>query len=117
MRIAALLLTTALLTPAQNAVETPSPQPFDAWLTDLIADARSRGYSEDLLAETLSGLQPIPRVVERDRSQAELTISLDRYFQTRITPRVVRLGRQHATSERELLRRIQTTYGVPPSIV
>jgi peptidoglycan lytic transglycosylase B len=111
------ILLAALLAPAQDVVETPSPQPFDAWLSNLIADARSRGYSEDLLAETLSGLRPIPRVVERDRSQAELTISFDRYFRTRITPRIVRLGREHAASERTLLRRIQSMYGVPPSIV
>jgi len=105
-----------MFAPAQNVVEEPS-RPFDAWLTDLIADARSHGFGDDLLNDTLAGLQPLPRVVERDRSQAELTITLDRYFRTRITPRVIRLGRQHATSERTLLRAIQTTYGVPPSIV
>jgi membrane-bound lytic murein transglycosylase B len=116
MRILALLLAGVLLAPAQEVVEEPS-RPFDAWLGDLIADARSRGFEESLLNETLAGLEPLPRVVERDRSQAELTITLNRYFQTRITPRVIRLGRQHATAEEALLRRIQTTYGVPSSIV
>jgi len=116
MRILALLLAGVLLAPAQEAVEEPS-RPFDAWLGDLIADARSRGFEESLLNETLAGLEPLPRVVERDRSQAELTITLNRYFQTRITPRVVRLGRQHAVSEEALLRRIQTAYGVPAPIV
>lgn len=115
MRILALLLAGVLLAPAQEVVE--EPRPFDAWLGDLIADARSRGFEESLLNETLAGLEPLPRVVERDRSQAELTITLNRYFQTRITPRVIRLGRQHATAEEALLRRIQTTYGVPSSIV
>src|SRR5712675_2180746 len=99
MRILALLLAAALLAPPQDVVEEP-PRPFNEWLNDLISDARSRGFSEDLLNDTLSGLQPLPRVVERDQSQAELTITFDRYFRTRITPRVIRLGRQHATSER-----------------
>jgi len=116
MRILALLLAGVLLAPAQEVVEEPS-RPFDAWLGDLIADARSRGFEESLLNETLAGLEPLPRVVERDRSQAELTITLNRYFQTRITPRVIRLGRQHAASEEALLRQIQTTYGVPSPIV
>jgi membrane-bound lytic murein transglycosylase B len=116
MRILALLLAGVLLAPAQEVVEEQA-RPFDAWLGDLIADARSRGFEETLLNDTLVGLQPLPRVVERDRSQAELTITLDRYFQTRITPRIIRLGRQHEASERALLRRIQTTYGVPSSIV
>ena len=116
MRILALVLVAALLAPGQDAVEE-QPRPFDEWLSALIAEARSRGFEEGLLNETLAGLQPLPRVVERDRSQAELTITLDRYFQTRITPRIIRLGREHATSEPTLLRRIQETYGVSPSIV
>ena len=45
MRILALLFAAALLAPAQDVVEEPS-RPFDAWLTDLIADARSRGFSK-----------------------------------------------------------------------
>jgi len=118
MRVVILLFAGLLLAPlhAQEAVEAPS-QPFDAWLDELIADARSRGFDEALLNNTLAGLQPIPRVVERDRAQAELTLTLDRYYRTRITPRIVRLGRQHATSERTILRNVQAAYGVPPSIV
>src|ERR1700704_6661513 len=115
MRILAVLVAATLLAPAQTVVE--EPRPFSDWLTDLIADARSRGFSEDLLVDTLAGLQPPPRVVERDRSQAELTITLDRYFRTRITPRVIRLGRQHAASERTLLNAIRPRYGETPSFV
>src|SRR5476649_1012272 len=55
--------------PVQDVVQEPS-RPFDEWLTDLIADARSRGFSDDVINDTLAGLQPRPRVVERDRSQA-----------------------------------------------
>jgi membrane-bound lytic murein transglycosylase B len=83
----------------------------------VIDEARSRGFSNDLINSTLVGLTPIPRVVERDTAQAEFTITLDRYFRTRITPRVVRMGREHATEQRALLRRIQATYGVSPSIL
>ena len=118
MRILTLLLAALLLAPlrAQEIVEEPQ-RPFDAWLADLIADAKSRGFDDALLNDTLAGLQPLPRVVERDRAQAELTLTLDRYYRTRITPRIVRLGRQHATSERTILKNVQTAYGVPPSIV
>ena len=97
-------------------METPS-RPFEEWLHDLIDEARARGFSDELIDATLSGLTPIPRVVERDSSQAEFTITLDRYFATRVTPRIVRQGREHAMQDRALLRRIQTTYGVSPGIV
>ena len=116
MRLLALLLAGVLLAPAQDVVEEPA-RPFDAWLNDFIADARSRGFDETLLKSTLEGLQPLPRVLERDRAQAEMTLTLDRYYRTRITPRIVRLGRRHATSERTILRNVQAAYGVPPGIV
>jgi membrane-bound lytic murein transglycosylase B len=116
MRLAALLLTATMLTPQQSAAPAPSP-PFEAWLQELIAEARSRGFSDELIDATLSGLTPIPRVVERDSSQAEFTITLDRYFQTRVTPRIIRLGRQQAMEQRAVLRRIRAEYGVPPGIV
>jgi membrane-bound lytic murein transglycosylase B len=96
----------------------PEPsRPFEEWLQGVIDEAHARGFSDELIASTLTGLTPIQRVVERDSSQAEFTITLDRYFRTRITPRIVRIGREHATSQRTLLRRIQASYGVSPSIV
>jgi membrane-bound lytic murein transglycosylase B len=122
MRLAALILSTMVLVPQQappapqTAVE-PGSRPFEEWLHDLIDEARTRGFSDELIDSTLSGLTPLARVVERDSSQAEFTITLDRYFRTRITPRVVRMGREHAAEESALLRRIQDTYGVSPSIL
>src|SRR5262245_66688640 len=119
MRLPALLLSTLLLFPQQTpptAPETSSP-PFEQWLQGLIDEARGRGFSDDLINSTLVGLTPIARVVERDTAQAEFRISLDRYFRTRITPRVIRMGREQAMAQRALLQRIQTTYGVPPSIL
>src|SRR5712691_9898610 len=116
MRLAALLLAVATLTPQQSAVEAPS-RPFEEWLHDLVDEAHARGFSDDLIEATLTGLTPLPRVVERDGSQAEFTMTLDRYFRTSVTPRIVRLGWQQAIHERTLLRRIQSAYGVSPSIV
>ncbi len=119
MRLPVILLSTLLLLPQQtppSAPEAPSP-PFEQWLQGVIDEARARGYSDELINSTLVGLTPIARVVERDSAQAEFTITLERYFRTRITPRVVRLGREHATEQRALLTRIQATYGVSPSIL
>jgi len=94
----------------------PSP-PFEAWLQGLIDEARGRGYSVELIQSTLAGLTPISRVVELDNSQAEFTITFDRYYQTRVSPRVVRLGREHAAQQRTLLQQIESAYGVPSSTV
>jgi membrane-bound lytic murein transglycosylase B len=107
-----------MLAPRQSAVEPqPLSPPFEEWLQGVIAEAHQRGFSDELIDATLTGLTPIPRVVERDTSQAEFTITFDRYFRTRVTPRVIRMGRQHAMDERTLLGRIRVEYGVPPGIV
>src|ERR1043165_952977 len=117
MRVAALLLTTTLLAAPQDAVQPPQQPPFEEWLQGVIDEARSRGYSDELIGQTLTGLTPISRVVERDSSQAEFTITLDRYFNTRVTPRIIRMGREHAMQEQMLLRRVRAEYGVPSGIV
>jgi membrane-bound lytic murein transglycosylase B len=83
----------------------------------VIDEAHARGFSDQLIDSTLTGLTPIQRVVERDSSQAEFTITLDRYFQTRVTPRIVRLGRRHVMEDRMLLQRIRAEYGVSPGVV
>src|ERR1051325_4824295 len=117
MRLAALLLAMGILTPRQDAVPPPPRPPFEEWLQGVIDEAHARGFSDQLIDSTLTGLTPIQRVVERDGSQAEFPIPLDRYFATRVTPRIIRLGRQHAVDDRMLLQRIRAEYGVPPGVV
>src|SRR5258705_7318515 len=117
MRMAAMLLAVGILTPRQDAVQPPTRPPFEEWLQGVIDEAHARGFSDQLIDSTLTGLTPIQRVVERDSSQAEFTITLDRYFQTRVTPRIVRLGRQHVMEDQMLLQRIRAEYGVAPGVV
>lgn len=100
--------------PAVRAQDIPidAAQPFDAWLADLIAEARGKGFSEAVLAKTIAGLEPLPRVVASDRSQAELTVSFDRYLATRLTAPVIRRGRELARQQRTMLLGIERTYDV-----
>src|SRR6267142_919567 len=116
MRLAVLLLAATILAPQQTVAPPPSP-PFEQWLQELIAEARARGFSDGLIDATLSGITPVQRVVERDSSQAEFTITLDRYFETRVTPRIIRLGRAQLMEQRAVLRNIRTAYGVSPGVV
>jgi membrane-bound lytic murein transglycosylase B len=90
------------------------PPPFDDWLTALLAEARERGYSERVLKETLSGIEPIERVIQNDRSQAELAPGFERYLSSRVTKTVVRRGRALSREHRALLRRVSARYGVQP---
>ena len=49
----------------------PQVPPFEVWLADLRAEAAARGISAALIEQTLSGVEPVPQILERDRTQAE----------------------------------------------
>jgi membrane-bound lytic murein transglycosylase B len=93
-------------------VPIDAPQPFDAWLEDFTAEARGKGFSDDILSKTVAGLEPLHRVVVSDRTQAELTVSFERYLSTRVTPPVVARGRELARQHQDVLRGIERTFNV-----
>jgi membrane-bound lytic murein transglycosylase B len=104
----------ALLASAQERAAPASPQePFEPWLARLTAEARERGFDERVISQTLSGLEPLPRVVQSDRNQAELVMTLDRYVSARVTTAMVRRGREMARTHATLLARLESMYGVP----
>jgi len=115
----ALLIALATCAPlAQTPDATlPEREPFPAWRDRLITEARARGFTERVISETLTDLEPLEHVIASDRTQAELTPGLDRYLKSRVTPPIVRRGRALAREYRTLLRRITKTYGVPSSVV
>src|SRR5215510_14852405 len=97
--------------------QTPAPpaepaQPFDVWLADLIHEANEKGFNNELLQDTLVGIEPLPRVIQADRSQAELNPGLNRYLATRVTKANITQGRALAKEHRTLLSRIEKEYGV-----
>src|SRR5688500_14756038 len=95
----------------QNAPVEPS-MPFDAWLAELIEEADDKGFEDKLIADTLAGLEPLPRVIQADRSQAELNPGLDRYLSTRLTRTVINRGREMMRQHRTGLARIEREYKV-----
>jgi membrane-bound lytic murein transglycosylase B len=90
---------------------------FDTWLTDFINEARERGYADGVLEKTVVGLEPLPRAIDNDRSQPELTIGFERYFESRVNRQVIRRGREVLREQRAVLRRIERQYGVPRRVV
>ena len=62
-------------------------------------------------------LEPLPIVLQSDRSQAERTLGVDAYLRRRITPKVVQTARVMADRHRALLRRIEKRYGIPLSLI
>ena len=94
-----------------------APTTFDQWLGELLVEARERGYSDELLTRTLAGLQPLRHVVQSDRTQPELTVTFEQYVNRRVTPEVVRLGRELLRQHGPLLARVRDVYDVPAAVV
>ena len=119
---AAALLVALVLTARGAHAQTPGePLPpretFAAWLEQLVSDALERGVSAPVVHGALDGIEPLERVIQSDRTQAELTPGLDKYLRSRVTTAVIRRGRALAREHRTLLTRITKTYGVPGPIV
>ena len=87
-------------------------QPFDVWLADLIHEANEKGFNDAILQDTIVGIEPLTRVIQADRSQAELNPGLGRYLSTRLTKTNITRGREQAKEHRTLLSRIEKEYGV-----
>jgi membrane-bound lytic murein transglycosylase B len=97
--------------PAQNQKR------FDAWLADLRAEATVKGISKATLDSALSGLQPIPRVIELERSQPEFKLTVQEYLDRVVPDSRVMKGREALEQNRDLLKGVYERYGVQPPIL
>lgn len=117
LTIAVVLLSALYSLSGQQQDPSPAPRPFGPWLAALMADARDRGFSEELVNEALASVEPLERVIQNDRSQAELVVGFDRYYRSRVNAAVVRNGRDQLAANRSLLTRIEQEYEVPSRFI
>jgi membrane-bound lytic murein transglycosylase B len=94
-----------------------APKSFDDWLADLTTEARAKGFSDGLIDETLVGLTPLERVIQSDRSQAELNPGFTRYAAARLTRSMIRRGKDLMVEHKALLRRTDREFGIPARIL
>ncbi len=106
---------------AQVAVPAPSvgetrPE-FSEFVAGLRQQALDAGVSAATLDTALAGLEPLEVVVERDRSQAEVVLTVDQYVQRRLTRTFVRTAGERQHAQRAQLSAISKKYGVPTSVI
>jgi membrane-bound lytic murein transglycosylase B len=80
-------------------------------------DALARGISPATVHRALGNLEPNPTVIERDRSQAEVVLTVEQYVQRRLTRPLVRTAQQMAAKHRHLLAKVGDAYGVSPRVI
>lgn len=107
--------------PAAAVAAPPAPAPrdaaFEAWLAAVRADALGAGVSGATIDAAFATIEAQPTVLERDRTQAEFTLTLKEYVQRRLTPALLRIARGHRRAERRLLARVERAHKVPASVV
>lgn len=111
VRLAALAAAFLLLGTAGAA--RAAEMPFDAWLEGVRAEARQKGISDSTVQAALTGIQPIPRVIELDRRQPEFTLTFAQYLDRVVPQSRIDKGRRMMAEHKELLTRIEGQFGVP----
>jgi len=105
---------------ADVAAQTPeATRPsFADWLAGVKADALARGIRPEVVDEALATVEePVSTVIERDRSQAETVLPLEKYIARSMTPKTKTAARERFQQHRELLDEIGGAYGVSPRIL
>ena len=102
---------------AQQQPETARPS-FSEWLAGVRAEAIARGIGAEVVDAALAEVsEPLPIILERDRSQAETVLSLEQYLARRLTAKLIKGGREANATHRALLDQIAERYGVPARII
>jgi membrane-bound lytic murein transglycosylase B len=113
----------AVVAPRGLAQQIPSDPPaatlppFDTWLTELRAEAVSRGIRQDVVDAAFADVQPVAQILERDRTQAEFALDLTSYLKRRLTRATIRTAQTMHTRHRALLDKVGKQYGVQPRVI
>jgi membrane-bound lytic murein transglycosylase B len=102
-----------------TAAQAESTRPsFSEWLAGVRTEALARGIRQEIVDQALTDIrEPLPVVIERDRAQAEVILPLEAYISRRVTPKVVKMGREVFARHRTLLEEVGSAYGVSPRII
>jgi membrane-bound lytic murein transglycosylase B len=116
LAVVALLVSGLIGIPSANQ-DPPRPS-FSEWLDEVRTEALGRGIREEIVEQALAGLEePLPVVIERDRTQAEVVLPLERYITRQVSRDNIRTGQLMLARHHALLKSVEASYGVPPRIV
>lgn len=98
-------------------IETGSQAGLDGWVQGFRGRALAAGISAATFDAAMRGVKFDPKTIERDRNQNEFTKTIWDYLDTAVSEDRVALGIKALAAHRDLLDRIEATYGVDKEIV
>lgn len=90
---------------------------FEDWIAAFRTRAQETGITADTLDAGLAGVQYLPDVVAKDRSQNEFTKTIWDYLDTAVSDARIDLGQKALQDNAALLDEIEARYGVDRHIV
>lgn len=90
---------------------------WDAWVAGFQGRAASSGIPASTVSRAFAGAGFLPDVIERDRNQTEFSRTLEEYLAIAASDERVAKGRANYSRYRDVLARIEATYGVEANVV
>ena len=107
----------ALLAGVGAMAQETGAESFAQWREGVRSEALGLGISADTFDRAFAGIEPIPRIIELDRSQPETTITFTEYLERVVPASRVAKGRELLAAHRDILAPIGREYGVPPRFI
>jgi len=105
----------------QNQVVKPATAPsnpgFAKWLAEFKKEAAGQGIRPAIIEAALRDVQPVEKVVSRDRNQAEFTLAFATYRDRVLTPANIAAGQRKLAQHGPLLTAVAAKYGVQPRFI
>ena len=116
-RMAAILVLAGAMMAGSAVAQEDGAETFEEWRKGVRSEALGLGISAATFDAAFVDIEPIPRVIELDRSQPEVTLTFDQYVERVVPESRVAKGRKLLAEHRELLEPIGRKYGVPPRFI
>ena len=94
--IAGAALAGALLAGGAAAAQEAGIEDFAQWREGVRSEALDLGISATIFDMAFAGIEPIPRIIELDRTQPEVTITFAQYLERVVPESRVAMGREAA---------------------
>lgn len=85
---------------------------FQQFLEEIRQEAIGKGFRREVVTQALANVEPVARILERDRNQAEFKLTFNTYRDRVVTAQNIERGRKLRDQHRELLGQVTQRYGV-----
>ena len=116
-RMAAIVALAGALMAGSAVAQEEGAESFTQWREGVRNEALSLGISPATFEAAFADVEPIPRIIELDRSQPEVTLTFAQYVERVVPESRVAKGRELLAEHRDLLEPIGREYGVPPRFI